>query len=146
MSKEWPLQSMLIVIGPCWANFYSQKLKRRILATFGFNSATCHTVKATLDVLRPVFEDRIISRRADVVWSSRSCDLTPFDYYLCGAFKDKCYSDKPETIEALKDNIRETIGEIQLPTIDYALKTSTDRVGYYITSRDSHLTETIFHY
>ena len=36
----------------------------------------------TLDVLRPVFEDRIISRRADVVWPPRSCDLTPLDYYL----------------------------------------------------------------
>ena len=38
---------------------------------------TCHTAKATVDVLRPVFEDRIISRRADVVWPLRSCDLTP---------------------------------------------------------------------
>ena len=28
----------------------------------------CHTAEAKLDVLRPVFEDRIISRRADVVW------------------------------------------------------------------------------
>ena len=35
-----------------------------------------------------VFEDRIISRRADDVWSPRSCDLTPLDYYLWGA-KDK---------------------------------------------------------
>ena len=26
-----------IVIGPCWINFCSQKLKRRILTTFGFN-------------------------------------------------------------------------------------------------------------
>ena len=30
--------------------------------------ATCQTAVATLDVLRPVFGDRIISRRADVVW------------------------------------------------------------------------------
>ena len=37
MSKERPLQSMAIVSGPCWTNFCSQKLKRRILATFGFN-------------------------------------------------------------------------------------------------------------
>ena len=34
--KERPLQSMAIVIGPCWTNFCPQKLKRRILATFGF--------------------------------------------------------------------------------------------------------------
>ena len=74
--------------------------------------ATCHTAEATLDVVRPVFEDRIISRRADVVWPSRSCNLTSLDYYLWGAVKDKCYSDKPETIDALKDNIREATGEI----------------------------------
>ena len=66
------------------------KMKRKILATFGFNrtslratrifvykneeknisniwfqqdGATSYTAEATLDVLRPIFEDRIISRR-----------------------------------------------------------------------------------
>ena len=38
---------------------------------FQQDGVTCHTAKATLDVWRPVFEDRIISRRADVVWPSR---------------------------------------------------------------------------
>ena len=72
----------------------------------------CHTAKATLDVLRPAFEDRIISRRVDVVWLPRSCDLTTLDYYLWDAVKDKCYAGKSETIDALKDNIREAIGEV----------------------------------
>ena len=74
---------------------------------FQQNGVTCHTAEATLDVLRPVFEDRIISRRADVVWPLRSCDLTPLVYYLWGVVIDKCYADKPETIDALKDNICE---------------------------------------
>ena len=78
------------------------------------DGATCYTAEATLDVLRPVFEDRIISSRANVLWPPRCCDLTPLDYYLWGAVKDKCYADKPETIDALKDNILEAIGEIQL--------------------------------
>ena len=60
-------------------------------------------------------KDRIIRSRADVVWP-------PLHYYLWGAVKDKCYVDKPETIEALKDNIREAIGEIKLHTIDNVLK------------------------
>ena len=68
-----------------------------------------------------VFEDRINIRRADVVWPRRSCDLTPLDYYLCSA-------DKSEAIDALMDNIREAIGEIQLHTIDSVLKNWTDRV------------------
>ena len=74
----------------------------------------CHTAEATLVVLRPVSEDRIISRRAD--------------------------GDKPETVDALKDNIR---GEIQLHTVDNVLKNYTDRVGYYMASRGSHLIEII---
>ena len=43
--------------------------------------------------------------------------MTPLDYCLCGAVKDKCYADKPKTIDALKDNIHEAFGEIQLHTI-----------------------------
>ena len=39
---------------------------------FQQDGAIGHTAEATVDVLRPVFEDRIISRRADVVWPRRS--------------------------------------------------------------------------
>ena len=69
---------MAIAIGPCW---------------FQQDGATCHTAEATLNVLRPVFKDRIISHRADVVWLPRRSDLTALDYYFC-------YADKPETIDA----------------------------------------------
>ena len=99
-----------------------------------------HTAETTLDVLRPVFEDRIISRRAEVVWPLRSCDLTPLDYYLWSA-------EEPETIDTLEDNIREAIGEIQLHTIDNVPKNWTDHVGYWpSSSRGSLLNEIIFHY
>ena len=72
--------------------------------------------------------------------------MTPLDYYLWGAVKDKCYADKTETNEALKRNIREAIGEIQLNTVDNVLKNWTDRVGYCMASRNSHLNEFIFRY
>ena len=78
----------------------------------------CHTAEATFDVLHPVFEDRIIIRRADVVWLPRSCVLTLLNYYLWGAVKDKCYADNPETTNALNYTIHEAIGEMQLHTID----------------------------
>lgn len=50
------------------------------------------------------------------------CDLTPLDYYLWGAVKDTCNPNKPETTDALKDNIRKAIGDMQLHTIDNVLK------------------------
>ena len=55
--------------------------------------------------------------------------MTPLDYYLWGALKDKCYADKTQTIDTLKDNIHKAIGEIQLHTIDNVLKKWTNRVG-----------------
>ena len=72
--------------------------------------------------------------------------MTPLDYYLWGAVTDKYYADKPETIDALKHNIREAIGEIQLIIIDNVLKNWTDREGYCMASRVCHLNEIIFHY
>ena len=81
-----------------------------------------HSRSYTRMFCAPVFEDRIISRRADVVWSPRSCDLTPLNYYYIYRIEYKCYTNKPETIDALKDNIYEAIGEIQLHTIDNVLK------------------------
>ena len=91
-------------------NFSSQKLKRMILATFNFNRTGLRTTQSMF--CSAFLETRIVSRRADVVWPPRSCHLTPLDYYLWGAVKDKNYADKPETIDALKGNICEDIGEI----------------------------------
>ena len=77
---------------------------------------------------------------------NRNCDLTPLGYYLLDAVKDKCYVHKPETLDSLKDNIREAIAEIQLHTIDNVLRNWTDCVGYCMASRGIHLNEIIFHY
>ena len=63
----------------------------------GFNrTALCATHPKLHSMFCALFlKDRIISRRADVIWPPRSCDLTPLDYYLWNAVKDKCYTDKP---------------------------------------------------
>ena len=64
--------------------FLFPKMKRRILATFGFNWTA---LRATQPKLRLIFcalfyEDRTISRGADVARPPRRWDLTPLDYYL----------------------------------------------------------------
>ena len=61
--------------------------------------------------------------------------MTPFAYYLWCVVKDKYYADKAEAIDALKDNIREAIGEIQLHTIDNELRSWTNCVDYCMTIR-----------
>ncbi|RYE12004.1 MAG: hypothetical protein EOP45_23665 [Sphingobacteriaceae bacterium] len=67
------------------------------------------------------------------------------DYYLWGAVKDKCYANKPTTLEQLKHNIREEIGKIQPQTIENVLKNWVDRIAYCHASWGSHMNEIVFH-
>ncbi|GFX28159.1 uncharacterized protein TNCV_424861 [Trichonephila clavipes] len=51
---------------------------------FQQDGVTCHTARATIDLLKDTFGDRLISRFGPVNWPPRSWDLTPLDYF-CGA-------------------------------------------------------------
>ncbi|GFV26300.1 DUF4817 domain-containing protein [Trichonephila clavipes] len=66
------------------------------------DSATCHTARATIDLFKDTFSDRLISRFGPVNWPPRSCDLTPIDYFLWGHVKPLVYADKPQTPDHLK--------------------------------------------
>ena len=59
--------------------FLFTKIEEKDIGNICFqqDGATCHTAETALDVLRPVFEDPIISRRAEIVWPLRSYDLSP---------------------------------------------------------------------
>ncbi|GFS88425.1 uncharacterized protein TNCV_1751471 [Trichonephila clavipes] len=54
---------------------------------FQQDGATFHTARATIDLLKDTFGDRLISRFAPVNWPPRSCDLKPLDYFLWGFVK-----------------------------------------------------------
>ncbi|GFV47236.1 DUF4817 domain-containing protein [Trichonephila clavipes] len=80
---------------------------------FQQDGATCHTARATIDLLKDTFGDRLISRFEPVNWPPRSCDLTPLDYFLWGYVKSLVYADKPQTLDHLEDNIRRVIADIR---------------------------------
>ena len=52
---------------------------------FQQDGATCHTANVTIDLLRTVFENRIISRNSDANWPPQRCDLTSLEYVLWAA-------------------------------------------------------------
>ncbi|GFU23361.1 putative transposable element [Trichonephila clavipes] len=49
---------------------------------FQQDGATCHTARATIDLLKDTFGDRLISRFGPVNWPPRTCHLTSLDYFL----------------------------------------------------------------
>ncbi|GFY02345.1 hypothetical protein TNCV_3502271 [Trichonephila clavipes] len=96
-------------------NFFIPELNNHDVQELWFqqDGATCHTARATIDLLKDTFGDRLISRFGPVNWPPRSCDLTPLDYFLWGYVKSLVYADKPQTLDHLEDNIRRVIADIR---------------------------------
>ncbi|GFV93585.1 transposable element Tc3 transposase [Trichonephila clavipes] len=111
---------------------------------FQQDGATCHTARATIDLLKHTFGDRLISRFGPVNWLPRSCDLTPLDYFLWGYVKSSVYADKPQTLDHLEDNIRRVIADICPQMLEKVIENWTSRLDYIRASRGSPMPEIIF--
>ncbi|GFV64101.1 putative DD41D transposase [Trichonephila clavipes] len=76
-------------------NFFIPELNNHDVQELWFqqDGATCHTARATIELLKDKFGDHLISRFGPVNWPPRSCDLTPLDYFLCGYVKSLVYAD-----------------------------------------------------
>ncbi|GFV06713.1 DUF4817 domain-containing protein [Trichonephila clavipes] len=100
---------------------------------FQQDGATCHTARATIDLLKDTFGDRLISRFGPVNWPPRSRDLTPLDYFLWGYVKSLVYSNKPQTLDYLEDNIRRVIADIRPQMLEKVIKNWTSRLDYIVS-------------
>ncbi|GFU78868.1 putative transposable element [Trichonephila clavipes] len=111
---------------------------------FQQDGATCPTARATIDLLKDTFGDRLISRLGPVNSPPRSCDLTPLDYFLWGYVKSLVYADKPQTLDHLEDNICRVIADIRPQMLEKVIENWTTRLDYIRASRGSHMPEIIF--
>ncbi|GFV01643.1 uncharacterized protein TNCV_2962361 [Trichonephila clavipes] len=111
---------------------------------FQQDGATCHTARATIDLLKDTLGDRLISRFGPVNWPPRSCDLTPLDYFLWGYVKSLVYADKPQTLDHLEDNIRRVIADIRPKMLEKVIENCRSRLDNIRASRGSRMAEIIF--
>ncbi|GFV24974.1 transposable element Tc3 transposase [Trichonephila clavipes] len=127
-------------------NFFIPELNNHDVQELWFqqDGATCHTARATIDLLKDTFGDCLISRFGPVNWPPRSCDLTPLDYFLLGYVKSLVYADKPQTLDHLEDNIRRVIADIRPQMLEKVIENWTFRLDYIRASRGSPMPEIIF--
>ncbi|GFW78258.1 uncharacterized protein TNCV_137271 [Trichonephila clavipes] len=111
---------------------------------FQQDGATCHTARATIDLLKDTFGERLISRFGPVNWLPRSCDLTQLDYFLWVYVKSLVYADTPQTLKHLEDNIRRVIADIGPQMLEKVTENWTSRLDYIRASRGSDMPEIIF--
>ncbi|GFU19762.1 hypothetical protein TNCV_3961061 [Trichonephila clavipes] len=127
-------------------NFFIPQLNNHDVQKLWFqqDGETCHTARATIDLLKDTFVDRLISRFGPVNWPPRSCDLTPLDYFLWGYVKSLVYADKLQTLDHLEDNIRRVIADIRPQMLEKVIENWTSRLDYIRASRGSPMPEIIF--
>ncbi|GFU11882.1 transposable element Tcb2 transposase [Trichonephila clavipes] len=127
-------------------NFFIPELNNHDVQELWFqqDGATCHTARATIDLLKDTFGDRLISRFGPVNWPPRPCDLTPLDYFLWVYVKSLVYADKPHTRDHLEDNIRRVIADIRPQMLEKVIENWTSRLDCIRASRGSPMPEIIF--
>ncbi|GFS72812.1 transposable element Tc3 transposase [Trichonephila clavipes] len=125
-------------------NFFIPELNNHDAQELWFqqDGATCHTARATIDILKDTFGDRLISRLVPVNWPPRSCDLTPLDYF-CGDMQKWGYAEKPQTLDHLEDNICRVIADIRPQMLEKVIEHWTSRLDYIRASRGSPMPEII---
>ncbi|GFX79989.1 DUF4817 domain-containing protein [Trichonephila clavipes] len=126
-------------------NFFIPELNNHDVQELWFqqDGATCHTARATIDLLKDTFGDRLISRFGPVNWPPRSCDLTLLDYFLWSYVKSLVYADKPQTLDHLEDNIPRVIADIRPQMLEKVIENWTSRLDCIRASRGSHMPEII---
>ncbi|GFW91122.1 uncharacterized protein TNCV_1759961 [Trichonephila clavipes] len=89
-------------------NFFTPEMNNHAVSELWFqqDGTTCHTAHATIDLLKDMFGDHLISRFGPVNWPPRSCDLTPLDYFLWCYVKSFVYADKAQRLNLLEFGIR----------------------------------------
>ncbi|GFX11622.1 uncharacterized protein TNCV_5141971 [Trichonephila clavipes] len=127
-------------------NFFIPELNNHDVQELWFqqDGATYHTARATIDLLKDTFGDRLISRFGPVNWPPRSCDLTPLDYFLWGYVKSLVYANKPQTLDHFEDNIRRVIADIRPQMLEKVIENWLSRLDYIRASRGSPMPEIIF--
>jgi hypothetical protein len=99
------------------------------------DGAASHTANSTMEMLKRFFDDRIISKN---LWPPRSPDLTPPDYFLWCYLKQVVYSNLPQTVEDLKQNIKVDISNISQENVKKVVRNMVTRVNTCYAENGGH--------
>ena len=102
------------------------------------NGATAHCTKHALKLLSIKLGDRIFSRRIDRIWSPRSPDLNPCDYYISGRFRVIVYSSTLTNLEELRAKILEMLRGLSHGELATAINELPSRLQLLRKARGKH--------
>ena len=104
-------------------------LAERRTLWFQQDGAPPHFAIRVRDWLNAHFPGRWIGRRGPVEWPPRSPDLTPLDFFLWGHLKSVVYTNRPRTVQALRENIEHACAQITPCVLRRVAQTMQKRVA-----------------
>lgn len=84
---------------------------------FQHDGAPAHNSRAVSEYLSERFPSWI-GNAGPVSWPARTPDMTPLDFFLWGAVKDKVYKERPNNVEELKNRITLVIRRIRPDSLE----------------------------
>ncbi|XP_039280434.1 uncharacterized protein LOC120350562 [Nilaparvata lugens] len=111
---------------------------------FQQDGATSHTARVSMDLMRNLFPNRLISRNGDIQWPPRSPDLSSCDFFLWGYLKSKVFETRPATIQNLKMRITQEIRAITPEVLRRVSENFSSRLRQCVQNDGRHLTGVIF--
>ncbi len=111
---------------------------------FQQDSATAHTSRPSLSLLREMFPGHLISLRGAIGWPPRSPDLTPCDFFSVGLPESKGLWTTSQTVEALKEAIRQEVAAITPEMILKVTDSYRERLHQCINIQGRHLSDVLF--
>ena len=106
---------------------------------FQQDGATPHTANNSLQLLRELFGDRLISLRTTHEWAPHSPDLSPPDFWFWGAAKAEVYANKPSTLTELKQNVEAYTTSVTQETCQKVGENFCLRLKACFNRRGSHI-------
>ena len=92
---------------------------------FQQDGAPAHFSLAARNFLSATFPDRVIGRGSIIQWPSRSCDLTPMDFFLWGYIKNIVYAQKSDNLDQLHTRIWRALQNISIDMCKRTCETIT---------------------
>lgn len=113
-------------------------LETRLSMWFQHDGCPAHTAKVARDVLDATFPNRWIGRGGTVRWPARSPDVTPLDFFLWGAVKDRVYQEPPTTVEDMQHRITAACAAISVETLQSVQHSLVKRLQTCIDANGRH--------
>jgi len=93
----------------------------------------------SMNAVNALFPNRVVSRNGDIPRSSRSPDLTPYDYSLWGYLKTKVFETRPRTIADLKQRIQDEVAAIPMEMLQEVMNSFKSRLEECVRRNGGHL-------